>query len=81
MKGAKSQYELVQGVLYKLCDLPGQGTETMLVKQLVVPPSLRGALLHMVHEDPLSGGHLATTKAFAKLRTRYWWPRMYTDTD
>lgn len=35
-------------------------------------------ILYMLHSDP-TGGHLATEAMFSKIRTRYFWPKLYED--
>ena len=35
-------------------------------------------VLYMMHSDP-TGGHLATEAMFSKIRTRYFWPKLYED--
>ena len=46
--------------------------------QLVVPASLRHEILVNVHDLP-TGGHLGVNKTYAKLRERYFWPKIYMD--
>ena len=46
--------------------------------QLVVPSSLRHEVLINAHDLP-TGGHLRVNKTYAKLRDRYFWPKMYMD--
>ena len=46
--------------------------------QLVVPSSLRHEVLINAHDLP-TGGHLGENKTYAKLRDRYFWPKMYMD--
>ena len=47
-------------------------------QQLVVPPALRYELLVWAHDDP-TGGHFGTVKTYEKLRTRYYWRKMFSD--
>jgi len=76
---AAEQFVVDNGVLYHLDALPKHGALEGLVKHLVAPASFRPTLLHMAHDDPLTGGHLAVTKVFAKLKARYWWPHLYNE--
>lgn len=46
--------------------------------QLVVPASLPHEVLVNAHDLP-TGGHLGVNKTYAKLRDRYFWPKMYMD--
>lgn len=47
-------------------------------QQLVVPTTLRYELLVWAHDDP-TGGHFGTVKTYEKLRTRYYWRKMFSD--
>lgn len=44
----------------------------------VVPSSLRGAVLHLCHDDP-TAGHLGRDKTFQKILERYWWSGLRKD--
>ena len=48
------------------------------ITQLVVPNSLKTAVLHGVHEGVL-GGHLGVDKSLGKLKERFYWPGHYND--
>ena len=48
------------------------------ITQLVVPNSLKTALLRDVHEG-VSGGHLGVDKSLGKLKERFYWPGHYND--
>ena len=47
-------------------------------KKNQLPSSLRREVLINLH-DLLTGGHLGVNKTYAKLRDRYFWPKMYMD--
>ena len=63
-----------------LCHIwvPGGKRSSTPKSQLVVPASLRHEILVNVHDLP-TGGHLGVNKTYAKLRERYFWPKMYMD--
>lgn len=63
-----------------LCHLwfPGQRRVPTPKSQLVIPTALRHEVLLQVHDIPFSG-HLGVNKTYAKLRDRYFWPKMYMD--
>lgn len=63
-----------------LCHIwvPGGKRSSTLKSQLVVPASLHHEILVNVHDLP-TGGHLGVNKTYAKLRERYFWPKMYMD--
>ena len=63
-----------------LCHIwvPGGKRSSIPKSQLVVPASLRHEILVNVHDLP-TGGHLGVNKTYAKLRERYFWPKMYMD--
>ena len=76
---AVPNFELCEGVLYRRkapSTLAAPVGDRLL---LVVPDPLKPAMLRVVHDDPVSGGHLGITKAYTKLMERYWWRGMYRD--
>lgn len=48
--------------------------------QVAIPHSWRARVLKECHDSVLTGGHLGFNKTHIKLRERYWWPRMFSDT-
>lgn len=46
--------------------------------KLYAPTSLRGTLLNYYHDYP-TGGHLSVSKTLARLRFRFFWPKMAAD--
>lgn len=46
--------------------------------KLVAPTSLRGTLLEYYHDHP-TAGHLGVSKTLARLRLRFFWPKMAAD--
>ena len=72
-------YLLQNGVLYHLYYPRGQGHRSdRVVRQLVVPFSLRNDLLLSFH-DSLIGGHFATERTYQTVRLRCFWIGMYAD--
>ena len=69
------------GVLYRLGETPELGNHEGVRRILCVPLPLREVLLYMMHDDPLTGGHLSAAKVYNKLRVSYWWPHMYKDVE
>lgn len=65
-----SSFILRNGVLYKRNF--EHSTETFL---LVVPSTLRSEILEACHDDP-SAGHLGVSRTVARIRTKYYWPRL-----
>lgn len=45
---------------------------------LVIPPDLRDEILEACHDDP-SSGHLGTARTIAKIKAKYFWPRLTSD--
>ena len=66
-----------EGLLFHLWTPQGRRRATT-YQQLVVPPALRYELLVWAHDDP-TGGHFGTVKTYEKLRTRYYWRKMFSD--
>ena len=48
------------------------------IQQLVIPTALRYEILTWGHDDP-TAAHFGTTKTYEKLRTRYYWRKMFSD--
>lgn len=66
-----SSYCLRNNVLYrKNC---GSGPNTYL---LVVPSALRQDILQACHDEPCAG-HLGFAKTLARIRQKYYWPRLF----
>lgn len=63
-------YVLRNNVLYKRNF--EQTGETFL---LLVPSSLRAEILEACHDDP-SAGHLGTSRTLARIRQKYYWPKL-----
>ena len=66
-----------EGLLFHLWT-PQRRRRATTYQQLVIPPSLRYELLVWAHDDP-TGGHFGTVKTYEKLRTRYYWRKMFSD--
>ena len=56
-------------------DTPELGDHEGVRRILCVPLPLREVLLYMMHDDPLTGGHLSAAKVYNKLRVSYWRPK------
>ena len=65
------------GLLFHLWT-PKERRRSATYQQLVIPTALRYELLVWVHDDP-TGGHFGTVKTYEKLRTRYYWRKMFSD--
>ena len=77
---AESQfYEIDAGVLYHLYYPRTKGHKwTDVKKQVVVPHTLRDAVLKSYH-DALYGGHYGIKRTYEAIRMKYFWPSMYKD--
>lgn len=49
------------------------------IQRLVIPRDYRLALLHLFHSSPF-GGHLGISKTYHRLAARYYWSRLWDDT-
>lgn len=65
-----SSYSIRNRVLYKRNFQHNK--ETFL---LVVPSDLRPEILHACHDEP-SAGHLGVTRTLARIRQKYYWPKL-----
>ena len=69
--------ELVQGVLYRRWE-NNSGNSTQ--RHLIIPRSLVPTVLQALHDGP-AGGHLGRNKTLAKVRERFYWPRLCDDVE
>ena len=65
-------------VLFRHHEPGTPGTVLATQQQLCLPTSERTEVMRECH-DSLSGGHLGFNKTYLKLRSRFWWPRQYTE--
>lgn len=68
-------YKVLNNVLYKI-NTRTDGNEML----LVVPKDMRYEIMHLNHDDPLSG-HLGRAKTYGKIRDRYYWDNMQKDVE
>ena len=74
-----SQQHVVQdGLLYFHDPKTRCGLHPFKQLKLYVPDSMRGCLLEHYHDHP-TAGHLGVTKTLARLRLRFFWPKMASD--
>ncbi len=73
------EFVMLNNLLCKVKVVKERGVLTSKV-QVVVPRVMMGRILSRFHEDMAEGGHMGSARLYAKLRERYWWPRMYQDT-
>ena len=72
-------YVLDKGVLYHLYHQINVKKKQVL-KQLVIPVSLRAEILYSFHDDTFAG-HFGTRRTYERLCERYYWVGMWRDTD
>ena len=72
IRRAARAYELKDGVLYRKARTE-EGGQTL---ALVVPRSSRREVLQALHDHPTSG-HLGVKKTYSRIRTRFYWPKMF----
>ena len=64
-------YSVKEGLLHRnIC------TDGCIKQALVLPETMKREILESLHDDQ-SAGHLGISKTFNKIRSRYYWPRMY----
>jgi hypothetical protein len=49
-------------------------------QRIVIPESMKTTIFKLCHDD-MSGGHLGIKKTWPKIRDRYYWKNMYSDTE
>ena len=72
----REQLELAEGVLYQKWLTEGTNS---IVRQFVVPTSLRKNVLEQLHESKMSRRHFAFQKTLDRARQRFWWAKMRKD--
>lgn len=70
-----SQYSIQDGLLYFQDPKPACGIHPLKSLKLYAPASLRSTLLRYYHDHP-TAGHLGITKTLARLKHRFFWPKM-----
>ncbi|RXN09687.1 Transposon Ty3-I Gag-Pol poly [Labeo rohita] len=73
-----SQYSIHDGLLYFNDPKPACGIHPLKCLKLYAPTSLRGTLLRYYHDHP-TAGHLGITKTLARLKRRFFWPKMVSE--
>ena len=71
-----NQYVLDNDILYRQTKLPPSAE---IVKQLFIPHAFRLPVLEAYH-DHILAGHLGVTRTYDRLRRRFYWPTICTDT-
>ena len=75
-----SNYFIADELLYHVWIQPGRGDRLSRSHvQLAVPHTLVNEILTEAHDSPLAGGHLGINRTLEKVRTKYFWPKMYGD--
>ena len=72
-------YVMDGGVLYHLHHQVNV-RKKQVIKQLVIPTSLRAEILYCFHDCPFAG-HFGTKRTYEKLYERYFWNGMWRDTE
>ena len=73
-------YVLIDTILYHLWYPKKSGTaQERVVRQLVVPHSLRNDILLSMHDTILFAAHAGIDRTYHNIRLRYYWPGMYHD--
>nr|CAD2163044.1 unnamed protein product [Meloidogyne enterolobii] len=68
-------FSVIDGILYKWVENNEQK-----IPVIVIPYALRERIVRECHEDELIGGHLGVMKTLERIRKRFWWKRINTDT-
>jgi hypothetical protein len=45
--------------------------------RLCIPANMRRRVLHEAHDTPMAGGHFGPDRTYMRIRTRFFWPRMW----
>jgi len=63
-------------LLMKCIDLTRREEERLLV---VLPRAMREMILQEMHDSPMGGAHLGFEKTYARIREKFYWPKMMTE--
>jgi hypothetical protein len=72
--------EVEDGILYHIWVPPDRRLKEEIRKQVVLPLAWKYKVLEKCHDSSLTGGHLEFTKTYNKIRERYWFLNMYSET-
>lgn len=72
------EYVVYDSLLYYKDPKAKCGLHPLKELKLYAPTSMRGTLLHYYHDHP-TAGHLGVSKSLARLRLRFFWPKMAAD--
>jgi hypothetical protein len=75
LKKPNSVFFLKDDVLYRRLKETSPSGEKRIKEVLVLPTAHRQEAMAIVHDDPLTGGHLGEKKSLEKLFKRFWWPQ------
>lgn len=73
-----SQYEIQDGLLYFVDDKVACNLHPMKRLKLYTPTAMKRSLMEYYHDHPMAG-HLGMTKTIARLKLRFYWPKMSSD--
>lgn len=73
-----SQYVIQDGLLYFVDDKVSCNLHPMKRLKLYAPTAIKRSLMEYYHDHPLAG-HLGMTKTIARLKMRFYWPKLSSD--
>ena len=76
------RYAIENGILYHLFAQRRKNIDrvTPIIRQIVVPVSLRGKILQAFHDNNFGGAHQGQERMYANIRLRYYWKSCWNDT-
>jgi transposase InsO family protein len=80
-KDAKKNYVIdSSGLLFNIWSNGNPKQKNAVLKRLVIPDCLKHEILFLMHADRYAG-HIGINKTYSKVRDRYYWKNMYSDTE
>ncbi|RXN11706.1 MAATS1 isoform X1 [Labeo rohita] len=73
-----SQYVIQDGLLYFVDDKVSCSLHPMKRLKLYAPTAIKRSLMEYYHDHPMAG-HLGMTKTIARLKIRFYWPKLSSD--
>lgn len=70
-------FKIYEGILYRVFS-PADKLKGSVVKQIVVPTSLREGIMNVGHDSPFAG-HLGVKRTLDRITTNFYWPGIHND--
>jgi hypothetical protein len=73
-------FEVDDRILYHIWTPQEKRQQHNVRRQVVLPLDWKFKILRECHDNNMTGGHMDFIKTYNKIRERYWWQNMYSET-